>query len=210
MAFKIGVPKELAENETRVALIPETAKRLVGKGMEVIVETGAGVKAGFSDKEYEDIGAKLESDHKKVLGGCDLVLKVQPPEAKEVDMLAEGGALLTFLQPFANADLIKKLAARKVTAMSMELVPRITRAQNMDALSSMATVVGYKAVLLAANHFKRFFPMFMTAAGTIAPARTLVLGAGVAGHGGARPGLRFRGPARRSEPRHRAPRPARR
>lgn len=184
MAFKIGVPKELAEGETRVSVIPETVKRLVGKGLEVVVEKGAGAEAGYSDEAYEAAGAKIESSHKKVLGESDMVLKVQQPLTKgedEVSMLKEGASLIAFLQPFSSAELLKKLAKQKVTAMSMEMVPRITRAQNMDALSSMATVVGYKAVLLAANEFHRFFPMFMTAAGTIAPARVLVLGAGVAG-----------------------------
>ena len=184
MAFTIGVPREHADKETRVALIPETVKRIAAKGISVTVESGAGAPAGFADDEYVQAGAKIEKDHKKVLGESDLVLMVQAPRIQgedQVSMLREGAALITFLQPFANKDLIKRLAERKVTAMGMEMVPRITRAQNMDALSSMATVVGYKAVLLAANHFKRFFPMFMTAAGTIAPARTLVLGAGVAG-----------------------------
>ena len=178
--MKIGVPKETAAGETRVALIPESVKQLVAKGAEVVVESGAGAHANHADAAYEEAGASI-ADAKAVFGGTGLVLKVQPPSDKEVDALAEGAALLTFLQPFARRPMIDKLAARKVTAMSMELVPRITRAQNMDALSSMATVGGYKAVLLAANEFKRFFPMFMTAAGTVAPARALILGAGVAG-----------------------------
>jgi NAD(P) transhydrogenase subunit alpha len=185
--MKVGIPKEILPGETRVALIPETAKRLVAKGLEIQVETGAGAAAGFDDAAYTEAGASIVGDHAAVLGGSDLVLKIARPAmaadgvGDEVAMLREGGALITFLQPFSQKELLQQLAARRVTAMSMELIPRITRAQNMDALSSMATVAGYKAVLLAANAFHRFFPMFMTAAGTIAPARALILGAGVAG-----------------------------
>lgn len=185
--MKVGIPKEILPGETRVALIPETAKRLVAKGLEIQVETGAGAAAGFDDAAYTEAGASIVGDHAALLGGSDLVLKIARPAlaadgvGDEVAMLREGGALITFLQPFTQRALLQQLAARRVTAMSMELIPRITRAQNMDALSSMATVAGYKAVLLAANAFHRFFPMFMTAAGTIAPARALILGAGVAG-----------------------------
>ena len=185
--MKVGIPKEIFPGETRIAVIPETAKLLAGKGMEVVVEAGAGTAAEFSDEAYRQAGAAIEASHEKVLGESDLVLKIQRPSGDgagapdEVAMLKSGAALITFLQPYSYPDLLSKLAARGVTALSMEFVPRISRAQNMDALSSMATVAGYKAVLLAANAFGRFFPMFMTAAGTIAPARTLVLGAGVAG-----------------------------
>lgn len=184
--MKVGIPKETFPGETRVSMIPEVVKRLSANGMEFIVEKGAGVLAGYHDADYEAAGATLQSDHASVLAS-DIVLKVQRPgdgsagEPDEVGMLKEGATLISFLQPFANPALIEKLAAAKITAMSMEMVPRITKAQNMDVLSSMATVSGYKAVLLAANEFSRFFPMFMTAAGTIPPARTLVLGAGVAG-----------------------------
>ena len=185
--MKVGIPKEIFPGETRIAIIPETAKVLAGKGLEVVVEAGAGAAAEFSDEAYRQAGAAIEASHEKVLGESDLVLKIQRPSGDgegapdEVAMLKSGAALITFLQPYSYPDLLSKLAARGVTALSMEFVPRISRAQNMDALSSMATVAGYKAVLLAANAFGRFFPMFMTAAGTIAPARTLVLGAGVAG-----------------------------
>lgn len=184
--MKVGIPKEILSGETRVALIPETVKMLVGKGLEVVLEKGAGEAASLSDKDYQDAGATLEDSHEKVMQ-CDLVLKVQPPligedgQVDEVAQMKEGGHLITFLQPFARKKMVDKLAQKKITAMGMEMVPRISRAQNMDALSSMATVGGYKAVLLAANAFTRFFPMFMTAAGTIAPARALILGAGVAG-----------------------------
>ena len=179
--MKVGIPKESAAGETRVAVIPETVKRFVAKGIEVSVEAGAGAEAEFFDEQYREAGAKIEDSGETLLKGSDLILKIQPPAESEVAMMREGAALITFLQPFSSMPLLQKLAARKITAMSMEMVPRITRAQNMDALSSMATVSGYKAVLLAANAFRRFFPMFMTAAGTIPPARALILGAGVAG-----------------------------
>jgi len=185
--MKVGVPKEILPGETRVALIPETVKRLTGKSLEVQVEAGAGAAAGYPDEAYREAGAIIVSRHESVLGDCDLILKIQRPAtaadgvADEVALFKPGATLITFLQPFARRELMQQLAQRNVTACSMELIPRITRAQNMDALSSMATVAGYKAVLLAANAFHRFFPMFMTAAGTIAPARALILGAGVAG-----------------------------
>ena len=185
--MKVGVPKETFQGESRVALVPDSVKQLTGKGLEVVIETGAGEKSSHPDKAYQEVGGSISASAKEVFGETDLVLKIQPPGIgsdgmpDEVSLFREGGALITFLQPFSRQEMLKSLAARKVTAMSMELVPRISRAQNMDALSSMATVGGYKAVLLAANAFKRFFPMFMTAAGTIAPARTLILGAGVAG-----------------------------
>ncbi len=179
--MKIAIPKESLPGETRVAVIPETVKALVAKGLKVAVETGAGAASAFTDKDYSAAGATIDKSRKKLLGGSDLILKIQPPTDEEVKMMRAGVALITFLQPFANPGLLKKLAAGKITAMSMEMVPRISRAQNMDALISMATVAGYKAVLLAANEFHKFFPMFMTAAGTIPPARALILGAGVAG-----------------------------
>ncbi|HEX9841610.1 MAG TPA: Re/Si-specific NAD(P)(+) transhydrogenase subunit alpha, partial [bacterium] len=186
LALKVGIPKEVFPGETRVALIPESVKKLTEKKAEVVVEAGACVAAGHDDEAYRAVGASVEPSHDAVLG-ADLVLKVQPPATgeqglpNEVGKLKEGAALIAFLQPYARQEMLKQLAARNVTAMGMEMVPRITRAQNMDALSSMATVAGYKAVLLAANAFPRFFPMFMTAAGTIPPARALILGAGVAG-----------------------------
>jgi NAD(P) transhydrogenase subunit alpha len=185
--MKAGIPKEVLPGETRVAVIPETVKRLVEKGLEVNVETGAGVLAGFSDEEYKAAGATIVTAHDALLGESDLLLKVQRPAdgkngtPNEIDAIRSGAAVIAFMQPFAQRETVARLAARGVTAIAMEMIPRITRAQNMDALSSMATVAGYKAVLLAANAFTRFFPMFMTAAGTVAPARVLVLGAGVAG-----------------------------
>ncbi|HEY4845206.1 MAG TPA: Re/Si-specific NAD(P)(+) transhydrogenase subunit alpha [Candidatus Dormibacteraeota bacterium] len=177
--MKVGVPKETLAGERRVALVPEAARGLVKAGLQVAVEAGAGVSAFFSDAAYIDAGANV-TDAATALG-CDAVLKVQPPTPAEVGRLREGAVLISFLQPATNADAIVALAKRKVSAFSLDLVPRISRAQSMDALSSQAGIAGYKAVLLAANHLPKFFPLLMTAAGTVAPARVLVMGAGVAG-----------------------------
>ena len=177
--MKVGVPKETLPGERRVAIVPETARGLVKAGIQVAVEAGAGAAAFFGDAAYIDAGANV-SDAATAFAG-DAVLKVQPPSPDEVGRLYEGTVLISFLQPASNADTIGALVKRKVTAFSLDLVPRISRAQSMDALSSQAGIAGYKAVLLAANHLPRFFPLLMTAAGTVAPARVLVMGAGVAG-----------------------------
>jgi NAD(P) transhydrogenase subunit alpha len=174
----VSVPKETLPGERRVALIPDLVPKLVGAGLQVIVQSGAGAAAGFLDPAYQEKGARLEAD---VFGEADVLLKVQPPTAAETGALKEGSTLISFLHPYTNATGIQALAARKVTAFAMELMPRITRAQPMDALSAMSTVAGYKAVLIAANHLPKFFPLLMTAAGTVSPARVFVLGAGVAG-----------------------------
>src|SRR2546425_2754317 len=177
--MKIGVVKETLPGERRVALIPETARGLVKASLQVAVESGAGAAAFFSDAAYIDAGANL-TDAATALA-ADAVLKVQPPSLDEVARLKGGAVSISFLQPSTNADVIRALAKQQVTAFSLDLVPRISRAQSMDALSSQANVGGYKAVLLAANHLPKFFPLLMTAAGTVAPARVLVMGAGVAG-----------------------------
>ena len=177
--MKIGVPKESLAGERRVALVPEAARGLVKGGLEVGVEAGAGDSAFFSDAVYIDAGAKV-TDAATALGS-DAVLKVQPPTPDEVGRLRAGAVLISFLQPATNADVVSALAKQKVSAFSLDLVPRISRAQSMDALSSQAGIAGYKSVLLAANHLPKFFPLLMTAAGTVAPARVLVMGAGVAG-----------------------------
>lgn len=185
--MKIGIPKEILPLERRVALIPESIKRIIKKGFEVQVETGAGDLSIIPDAEYEKAGAKIVSNAEAIYGECEIILKVQKPVLNpktgkdEVDLMKEGGFLIAFLQPVNNPELIKKLASRNITSFSMDAIPRTTLAQSMDALSSMATIAGYKAVLTAANAIGRFFPMFMTAAGTIAPAKVLVIGAGVAG-----------------------------
>jgi NAD(P) transhydrogenase subunit alpha len=178
---RIGVVKEIAPGESRVALVPDVAGRLVKAGAEVVVEAGAGQAASFEDEAYSDAGAKVASSAADVYSQTDFVVKVRAPEGGEIGMLREGTGLVAFLDPLRNKDLLDKLASRKVTAFAMEMVPRITRAQKMDALSSMATVAGYRAALIAATSIGKFFPLLMTAAGTIAPARVFVLGAGVAG-----------------------------
>lgn len=175
----IGILKE-SPGENRVALLPESVATLVKMNVTLLVESGAGLTAFASDIQYEEAGAKMESK-KNVISAADLLIKIQPPTAEEVSMLKEGQSIMSVLNPYFNGPLIKELAAKKITAFSMDVVPRTTRAQAMDILSSMATVAGYKAVLTAANALPKFFPMFMTAAGTIKPANILILGAGVAG-----------------------------
>jgi len=179
--MKIGVPKETAANERRVAVTPDVAGRLVKTGLSVLVERGAGEAASFGDDAYGAAGATLAATAGEAFGQSDVVLKVQLPSAQEARLCREGSALVALFQPSAEREAVTQLAARKVTAFSLALLPRITRAQPMDVLSSQATVAGYKAVLLAAAATGRFFPMLVTAAGTLPPARVLVLGAGVAG-----------------------------
>jgi proton-translocating NAD(P)+ transhydrogenase subunit alpha len=178
---KIGVLSETARGEQRVALVPDVAARLVATGFDVVVQAGAGEAAGFTDDAYREAGAAVEADRHALLGAADVVLSVQPPAPGDVPVLRSGAATISFLQPATQGAVIEALAARGVTAFSLELVPRISRAQSMDALSSQASLGGYKAVLMAANRLGKFFPMLMTAAGTIPPAKVLVLGAGVAG-----------------------------
>src|ERR687885_3049703 len=175
--MKVGVPRETAPGERRVALVPETVKRLTGGGFEVVVEHGAGERAAFLDSAYDEAGATLVEDPY----AGEAVAKVQPPSAEETQRLRDGQVLIGFLQPLTDREGIERLSERGVVAFAMESIPRITRAQGMDALSSQATVSGYKAALLAADRLPKFFPMLMTAAGTVAPAKVLVLGAGVAG-----------------------------
>jgi len=185
--MKIGVPREIIANETRVALVPDHVAQLKKKGIEVLVETGAGVTSSFLDEAYQKAGATIVTDTATLFAQSDVVCKVQRPlrnEAvgkHEIEMLHPGSVLLTFFQPLVNHDLVKMLVDAQVTSFSMDAIPRTTRAQSMDALSSMSTVAGYKAVLIGANAMGKFFPMFMTAAGTVPPAKVLVLGAGVAG-----------------------------
>jgi H+-translocating NAD(P) transhydrogenase subunit alpha len=173
--MRVGVPKETAADERRVALVPEAVARL--DGIEIQVERGAGDAAAFADSEYEEAGAQVVND---AYDGADLVAKVAKPSPGEIERL-RGKVLIGFLQPLTDRAGVAQLGAADVTAFAMESIPRITRAQPMDALSSQSTVAGYKAALLAAERLPRFFPMLMTAAGTVAPAKVLVLGAGVAG-----------------------------
>ena len=174
----VGVPRETAAGERRVAIVPETAGRLVSGGVSVVVEPDAGVEASFLDRAYEEAGARLAAD---VYAEADVLCKVQRPGPDEVERLREGTVLVGLLAPLTSPELAQALARRGVTSFSMDSIPRITRAQPMDALSSQSTVAGYKAVLLAASALGKFFPMLTTAAGTVVPAKVLVLGAGVAG-----------------------------
>lgn len=179
--MKIGIPKEIVPGETRVGMIPALISAYKRDNHEIFLEQGAGVAATFSDKAYEAAGATIVSDAKKLFEMADLIVKVQPPKNEEARLFREGCAYIGYLAPLANPDVVKTFAARKITGFSMEFVPRITRAQSMDALSSMATIAGYKAVLIASDRIGKMFPLLMTAAGTITPATVLILGAGVAG-----------------------------
>jgi NAD(P) transhydrogenase subunit alpha len=176
-SVRVGVPKELEPGERRVALVPETVGRLASAGFKIAVERGAGSAAAFGDDAYAAAGAELVED----VYDADGVVKVRKPSAAEADRLRNGQLLIGFLEPLTDAAGVSRLRERGVVAFAMEAIPRITRAQSMDALSSQSTVSGYKAVIMAAERLPRFFPMLMTAAGTVAPAKVLVLGAGVAG-----------------------------
>ena len=180
-SVKVGTPKETAPDERRVALVPDTVSRLGAASLEVTVESGAGSDAYIPDDAYEKAGARVVKGAAVLLAEADAVLKVQAPSAAEVELIKKDAVLISFLQPATQGDIVRALAKRGVTAFSLELVPRISRAQSMDALSSQASAAGYKAVLMAAGRLGKFFPMMMTAAGTIPPARVLVMGAGVAG-----------------------------
>jgi len=174
--MRVGVASETAPDERRVALVPETVGKLAAAGFELVVEPGAGSAASFPDEAYREAGATLGSPWE-----TDVIAKVRKPDVTETARLHEGQVLIGFLDPLADREGVERLAARGVVAFAMESIPRTTRAQSMDALSSQATVGGYKAALLAAEQLPRFFPMLMTAAGTVPPAKALVIGAGVAG-----------------------------
>jgi proton-translocating NAD(P)+ transhydrogenase subunit alpha len=174
--MRVGIPRETTPGERRVALVPESVGKLAAAGFELVVEGGAGEEASFPDSEYADAGATVGDPW-----NADAVAKVRKPSADELERLRSGQVLVGFLEPLSDPAGVEALAERGVTAFALESIPRITRAQPMDALSSQATVGGYKAALLAAEHLPRFFPMLMTAAGTVPPAKVLVIGAGVAG-----------------------------
>jgi H+-translocating NAD(P) transhydrogenase subunit alpha len=180
MAVRIGVPRERATGETRVALVPAVAEKYAALGAEVLLERGAGRLSHIYDGEYEDKGVALADDEAQVLG-ADVVLKVDPPTPEEVAQMREGTVLLGLLQPYKADDSIKALRDRGITSFALELLPRITRAQSMDALTSQASIAGYKAVLMSACMAGRYYPMLTTPAGTLRPAKVLVLGVGVAG-----------------------------
>jgi NAD(P) transhydrogenase subunit alpha len=185
--MKVGVPRESCPDERRVALVPGVLQSLAKAGAEVLVERGAGERAGFSDSAYADKGARLSDSRTELFAQADVIVQVrgfgtnQDAGRSDIPLFRRGQALIGFLDPLGSPEAARELAQTGVTAFSIELMPRITRAQGMDALSSQATISGYKAVLLAAAHLPRMFPMMMTAAGTLSPARVFVLGAGVAG-----------------------------
>lgn len=185
--MRLAVPMEIAPGERRVAIAPESVKKLTKAGVQVVVQTGAGLAANFPDAEFTAAGATLEGDARKLFAEADFMFKVQPPLPNgplgqhEAELLRSGAMLLTTLKPSINLDAVRKLAANNITTFSTDQIPRITRAQSMDTLSSQANLAGYKAVILGANELTKFFPMLMTAAGTIVASKVFVIGAGVAG-----------------------------
>ncbi len=179
--MKIFAPKEIAENETRAALDPAAVKKLTDLGAEVIVETGIGLRSDYQDADYKAAGATISTDRDGEMKNADLVCRVSKPAAKDVDLLKKGAIHISFLDPFNEKDLIKQLADKNVTAISMEMIPRITLAQKMDAISSQANLAGYVSVILAANRMNAILPMMMTPSGTLSPAKVFVIGVGVAG-----------------------------
>jgi proton-translocating NAD(P)+ transhydrogenase subunit alpha len=181
MAICFAVPKETAAGERRVALVPEVVKKLVRPGVDVVVERGAGLTAGYTDDEFTAAGARLETDRSALFRSASVVLKVQPPTVEETGAMAAGTVVVALVNASRNLDRVAALRDRKMTVFALELLPRITRAQSMDVLSSQATVAGYRSTLLGAELSPKFLPMLTTAAGTIRPAKVLILGAGVAG-----------------------------
>jgi NAD(P) transhydrogenase subunit alpha len=177
----IGIPKERHPGETRVAFIPSSVDRLVKKGAQVMIETGLGASIGISDDEYKKAGATVEHNRRTVLSSADIILRLRKPPQEEIELLKKGSIHISFLDPFNEKALVQGLAEAQISAFSMEMIPRTTRAQKMDALSSQANLAGYVTVILAAERLPKIFPMLMTAAGTIAPARVFIIGVGVAG-----------------------------
>ncbi|MBA3260491.1 MAG: Re/Si-specific NAD(P)(+) transhydrogenase subunit alpha [Gemmatimonadales bacterium] len=179
--MRIGVPKETAPDERRVAMVPESCKKLIQAGYEIAIEAGAGGEAGFGDGAYRDVGAGIETQREALLGAADVVLGVGAPSSEQIAEMRPGAVYLGSLMPLRNLDAVRALASRRVTAFATDAIPRTTRAQAMDTLSSMANIAGYKGVLLAAAELNKYFPMFMTAAGMVPPAKVFIIGAGVAG-----------------------------
>ena len=179
--MKIGIPKEIYKGEKRVAIVPKIVTHLLKDGHEVFIEAGAGEKACFPDAEYEQAGAVIVNDAQLLYSGVDVIMKIQPPQRHEFEMMKNGSTYIGFLSSALTAEFFKLMNERCITSFAMEFIPRISRTQSMDALSSMASIAGYRAVLIAAQYLGKFFPLLMTAAGTIPPAKLLVVGAGVAG-----------------------------
>lgn len=177
----IGIPKETTQGEQRVSFIPSSVDRLVKKGAQVVVEPGLGASIGISDEDYKKAGASIAASRQALLSSADIVLRLRKPPAEEISLLKKGSIHISFLDPFNEKTLVQALAQQGVSAFSMEMIPRTTRAQKMDALSSQANLAGYVTVILSAERLPKIFPMLMTPAGTIAPARVFIIGAGVAG-----------------------------
>ncbi|MBT6053028.1 MAG: NAD(P)(+) transhydrogenase (Re/Si-specific) subunit alpha, partial [Candidatus Scalindua sp.] len=179
--MKIGIPKEIYEGEKRVAIVPKMVTQLINDGHEVFIETGAGDKSYFVDAKYERANAVIVKDKQLLYSEIDVIFKIQPPQREEFEMMKDGTTYIGFLSSALTAEFFKLMNERYITSFAMEFIPRISRTQSMDALSSMASIAGYRAVLTAAQYLGKFFPLLMTAAGTIPPAKVLVVGAGVAG-----------------------------
>jgi NAD(P) transhydrogenase subunit alpha len=179
--MQIAVPSETHANERRVALIPDAVKKLVHAGFEVVIESGAGLRAGFADSHYTAAGATLTADREVLLGSADILLRVSKPALEDISKIKRGAIHISYLDPYNEASLVDSMTSQGVSAISMEMIPRTTRAQKMDALSSQANLAGYAMVMLAASKLDRILPMMMTPAGTLSPARVFVIGAGVAG-----------------------------
>jgi len=177
----IGIPKETHPGEQRVAIIPATVDRLVKKGAQIAIESGLGTTIGFSDENYIAAGAKIQTDRRTLLRTCDIILRVRKPPLEEIKQFKKDCIHVSFLDPLNEKTLVEELAKNKISAVSMEMIPRTTRAQKMDALSSQANLAGYVAVILAAERLNKIFPMMMTPAGTIIPTKVFIIGAGVAG-----------------------------
>jgi NAD(P) transhydrogenase subunit alpha len=179
MAIRVCVPKEIREGEQRVALVPVVVKKLIGLGVSVSIEAGAGEGAGYGDEDYE--GAEIVTDTAKLYSDADIMLSVNPLQSEQMTQLKTGSVLIGYLNPYSDTDRFKALQEKNISAFSMEMIPRISRAQAMDSLSSQASIAGYKAVLIASTMLGKFFPMLTTAAGTVRPSKVLIIGAGVAG-----------------------------
>src|SRR5579883_2940276 len=179
--MKIGILKELTPGESRVAAVPETVEKMVKTDMEVYIESGAGQYAYFSDSDYEKAGAKIAANAQSVFDQAEVIVKVNPPMESEINFIKANTTLIAPIFPVKNSNLVTKLNAKKITTFALDLLPRIARAQSMDILSSMSNLAGYKSIILAATHLGKIFPMMMTAAGTIQPAKIIVIGVGVAG-----------------------------
>ena len=179
--MQISVPAETWQNERRVALIPDSVQRLTKAGFDIALQSGAGAEAGYSDADYEAAGATISNDRSSLLSSGDVVLRVRKPDLEEVSQLKEGALHISYLDPYNESDLVDALSSKRITAISMEMIPRTTRAQKMDALSSQANLAGYVMVIQAAQQLDRILPMMMTPAGTLSPAKVFVIGAGVAG-----------------------------